>query len=117
MTNSNMSTKINNQVAQGLASGLDIDPVGFWVIIARGREVYGLDGPQLVGFTRTCLSALMAVGARPIVGNGENRGIWIEQKQYGTSIEEIVDNVVREWQDSGTDPDYGLWFGLPKFFE
>ena len=112
----NVNTKAL-ELAANFESTLEIDPICFYVIIACGRREFGFSDAQLVACTKTCLYQLMVAGARPIVGNGEKRGIWIEQKQYSSSIEEIVDNVIREWQDSGVDPDYSLWFGLPKFFE
>jgi hypothetical protein len=59
---------------------------------------------------------MINAGAAPIKGDGTKIGRWLKQVQYGSSTLEIVDAIIAEWQNSGTDPTYALWFGLPKHY-
>jgi hypothetical protein len=49
-----------------------------------------------------------------VTGGGGTDYFWVAQKRYGSTAEEIIDDVVREWLANGAkdeDPG-GLWFAL-----
>ena len=96
--------------------GLPRDAVGMWEIIPDGRYEYGLSGDALTEFVSRCVSALLAAGAKPVVGGAGTEYDWLYQPQYGESNEEIRDAVMKEWLAAGSpDCDPGdLWFALPS---
>ena len=100
-----------------VANELPIDAVGMWQIVPGGRHGFGLEGEALTEYVRRCIAELLSRGAVPVVGGGlEGEHDWIEQKQYGSRPDEIIENVVREWLANGArdeDPG-GLWFALKE---
>lgn len=92
---------------------LPLDAVGMWQIVPGGRIGFGLEGEALTDYVRRCIAELLSRGAVPVVGGGlEGEHEWIAQPQYGSTPDEIVENVVREWLANGArdeDPG-GLWF-------
>ncbi|MBF9233441.1 hypothetical protein [Microvirga alba] len=100
-----------------VADELPIDAVGLWQIVPQGRLGFGFEGEALTDFVRRCIAELLSRGAVPVVGGGESEHEWIVQRQYGSTPEEIIDNVVREWLANGArdeDPG-GLWFALREY--
>ena len=101
-----------------VADELPIDAVGLWQIVPQGRFGFGFEGEALTDFVRRCISELLSRGAVPVVGGGlDGEHEWIVQRQYGSTQEEIIDNVVREWLANGAkdeDPG-GLWFALREY--
>jgi hypothetical protein len=101
---------------QKVPAELPIDAVGLWQIVPRGRRRFGLSGDDLTEFVSRCVSALLARGAKPVVGGGGTKYDWIYQPQYGETNSEILDSIMKEWLASGSpecDPG-GLWFALPS---
>lgn len=101
------------------ANELPIDAVGMWQIVPGGRRGFGLEGDALTDYVRRCIAELLSRGAVPVVGGGDTGYYWLEQKQYGTTPEAIIENVVREWLANGArdeDPG-GLWFALRRMCE
>ena len=83
---------------------------------AGGRHGFGLEGEALTEYVRRCIAELLSRGAVPVVGGGDTGYYWIEQKQYGSTPDAILENVVREWLANGArdeDPG-GLWFALAE---
>lgn len=102
-------------VISQVPSVLPIDAVGLWHIVPKGRDGFGLTGDALDQFVRRCIYALLAAGAVP-VSTGQGTGYeWIAQKQYGSTEEEIADNVIREWREEPDESEiiYKVWFALP----
>lgn len=104
--------------AISLVSGeLPIDAVGMWQIVPKGRDGFDLTGDALVDFIRKCIHALLAAGAVPVRGGKGTGYEWVAQTQYGTTKEEITENVIREWQAMPDDPlvlcGDGVWFARP----
>jgi len=96
-----------------LPNNLQSDAVGLWHLIPAGRDSFSLDGDALKDFVRRSVIALVERGAVPVRPSAEKDKFWEEQIQYGKFPEEIADNVVIEWQNSGKDPnENGLWFAL-----
>jgi hypothetical protein len=96
---------------------LPVDAVGLWQIVPAGRDGFGLSGTELVKFVRTCVLALLAKGAKPVVGASDNLHIW-QIVHYGDTSEQIADAVIAEWQRSGHEPGFGdIWFALPHIYE
>lgn len=87
---------------------LEIDEVGLWQVIPRGRDSFGLDGNDLIDFTRRHIIALVEWGGVPVIALKH-------QPQYGVTAEEIAENIIAEWLESGGgDPDVGgIWFATP----
>ncbi|MGO4571547.1 hypothetical protein [Microvirga sp. 2TAF3] len=101
---------------KSVADELPIDAVGMWQIVPGGRHGFKLEGEALTDFVRRCIAELLSRSAVPVVGGGDTGYFWIEQKQYGSKPQDIIDNVVREWLANGAkdeDPG-GLWFALPE---
>lgn len=98
---------------------IDGDGAGFWGIVPWGRS-FGFEGDDLAEFVRLCVLRLLEAGAVPVRhGSNDGEREWAEQKQYGTTKEEIADAVVGEWLASGgVDPpwDY-LWFVTRRVLE
>jgi hypothetical protein len=92
---------------------LEADAVGLWQIVPVGRDNFGLSGERLRDFVRRGVVALLSAGAVPVRPASEKESFWQRQSSYGVGVEEIADNVVEEWERSGSDPDQdGLWFAL-----
>lgn len=97
-----------------VANELPVDAVGMWQIVPGGRHGFDFEGEALIDYVRRCIAELLSRGAVPVVGGGEGPHEWIIQRQYGTTPDAIIDNVVREWLANGAkneDPG-GLWFAL-----
>jgi hypothetical protein len=86
---------------QTIPGELSIDAVGLWQIVPAGRQRFGLNGDDLTEFMYRCVFALLAHGAKPVVGGGGTKYDWILQSQYGETKEEIIEAVVKEWLASG----------------
>jgi hypothetical protein len=94
---------------------LEDDGVGLWSIVEHGRVGFSLSGDALIDFIRRSLHFIIACGGR-IVKDGPDG--WEPDDSYGTTPDEIVENVVRSWQAAGEpDPEWGQWrFVLPRDF-
>ena len=99
-----------------VANELPVDAVGMWQIVPGGRHGFGLEGEALTDYVRRCIAELLSRGAVPVIGGGGADYFWVAQKQYGSTREEIIENVVREWLAGGAkgeDPG-GLWFAIRR---
>jgi hypothetical protein len=97
---------------------LSIDAVGMWQIVPFGRKGFGLEGEELVAFTRRCVDALLQRGAKPVVGAVDGIHYWELKGNYGDTNDKVTEAVISEWLASGQDPDAGgLWFALPKIYQ
>jgi hypothetical protein len=100
-----------------VANELPDDAVGLWQIVPGARRGFDLEGGALTDYVRRCIAELLSRGAVPVIGGGGTEHHWIVQRQYGTTPDEIVENVVAEWLAKGAqneDPG-GLWFSLPQY--
>src|SRR5262245_59488683 len=89
---------------------LAIDAVGLWQVFAYGRDAFGLSGEPLANLIRRSILALLAKGAKPVVGARDGLHFW-HVVDYGEKPEEIADAILNEWQLTGHDPDPGgVWF-------
>lgn len=94
---------------------LDYDAVGLWQIIPVGRDDFGLSGLELEEFSKRHIIALLRRGAIPVCASVTTGKFWEPQLHYGSSPEEVADNILQEWKAAGVDPDVGgLWFALPS---
>ncbi len=91
--------------------GLDHDdiPVGLYDACGTGEGLFKLSGSALVDYCRRCLHALYQAGGRPIAPAGDGSYDWVYTDRYGTSEDEIVENMLAEWIASGRDPEWGEW--------
>lgn len=99
-----------------LAPGeLPRDAVGVWQLVPEGRDGFGLKGNSLIEFVRRSIYALLDAGAVPVSGGMGTDYEWIAQKHYGTTREEIAENVVREWSQAPNDQEilFKVWFARP----
>jgi hypothetical protein len=107
---------IEERLAQ-VPGELAIDAVGLWQIVSFGRQGFNLSGPELVDYVRRHILALLAKGAKPVVGARDNIHYWV-LVDYGRTPDDIADAIVREWLSSGREPDPGdVWFALPHIYE
>lgn len=96
---------------------LAVDAVGLWQIVSFGRQGFDLSGDQLTDYVRRHLLALLARGAKPVIGAQDGVHLWMVVDYPGTS-EEVADAIIREWHSTGRDPDPGgVWFALPHIYE
>ncbi|HQT89743.1 MAG TPA: hypothetical protein PK677_14550 [Acidiphilium sp.] len=101
-----------------VSSELESDAVGLWQIIPYARRDFGSEKEELNRCIRKHILTLLERGAKPVRGKREGKyGYWVEQKQYGTKNNEIVEAIISEWEGWGCgDPNHGgLWFALPNF--
>ena len=106
-----------SEVVYLIPGELPIDAVGLWQIVPKGRDGFSLSGSALADFVGRCIHALLEAGAVPVRGGKGTGYEWIMQSQYGATKDQIVENVVREWQQMTDDPlvlcGEGVWFALP----
>ncbi|MCB8878678.1 hypothetical protein ACELLULO517_00420 [Acidisoma cellulosilytica] len=97
---------------------LPVDAVGLWQIIPEARTEFGLEGDELIDCVERTISALLDCGAKPVRGGVGTDHDWIEQFQYGTHKDEIVEKIINEWfgWGLGNPTAGGLWFALPELF-
>ncbi|MDR3672192.1 MAG: hypothetical protein P4L36_15190 [Holophaga sp.] len=92
---------------------LEVDAVGLWQIIPTGRDSFNLSGAALEDFIRRSIIALIERGAVPVRPAESEHEFWKKQDRYGILATEIADRVIKEWEESGRDPDQdGLWFSM-----
>jgi len=106
---------LNDYIVQ-IANELPRDAVGMWQIVPYGRRGFDFEGDALTEFVRRCIAELLSRGAIPVIGGGGTDYFWVAQKQYGSTPEEIIENVVVEWLAGGAkdeDPG-GLWFAIRR---
>lgn len=100
----------------GLPEDLQIDAIGLWHVVVFGREGFGLSGDNLVSFVRRAIVALLAAGAKPVVGATDGVHCWT-LADYGDTVDEICDAMITEWVRSRRDPGVGdVWFALPRIY-
>lgn len=98
---------------------MDVDePIGLYTIPGDGIETFGFNGPDLIHFVSCCLITMLGAGGIPCIPGYPNHPVdWVYEPKYGTTSEEIHDNVLNEWIANGAGPlEFwtGPWFGLPK---
>ena len=92
---------------------LEADAVGLWQVIPTGRDSFNLSGKALEDFARRSIIALIERGAVPVIPAEPDGEFWEKQEQYGNLASEIADNIIKEWEESGRDPDQdGIWFSM-----
>lgn len=103
---------------------LENDSISLAEIIPTGRDDFNLQGELLLDFTRKCIQKLLYAGAKPIDGKKDENGKFISSvsKKYGYTYNEIIENIISEWQEeekkgNGDFYCWGIWFGLPKFIK
>ncbi|HRD78463.1 MAG TPA: hypothetical protein PK264_21410 [Hyphomicrobiaceae bacterium] len=99
---------------------LPSDAVGLWQILPMAREGFGFEGVEQIDFIRTAIKALLEAGAIPVRYGGRTHD-WVQQHQYGKSIDEIAQSVIEEWASYGDMKFdeikvYGeaVWFARPR---
>jgi hypothetical protein len=94
---------------------LKYDAVSLSDLISDGQDEFGLSGAQLDEFIAKSIRVMLDHGALPVIGGAGTKYFWIEQPQYGSTPDNIVTNVIKEWKNSGSgDPGLGgLWFAQP----
>ena len=75
--------------------------VNLGLIAAAGISDFSLSGDDLVEFARRCLEKLMAVGAIPVLHEGNDYCPFVPTLRYGRKPEDIVENVLASWQAGG----------------
>ena len=107
---------IEGRLAQ-VPGELVIDAVGLWQVVSFGRQGFNLSGPELVDYMRRHILALLAKGAKPVVGARDNIHYWVVV-DYGKNPDEIADAIIGEWLGSGREPSLrDVWFALPHIYE
>lgn len=104
---------------QGLPLEIDSDGEGLWAIVPKARG-FGFEGVEREAFVRLCVLRLLEAGAVPALHRPLTEPMeWIEQRQYGTTKDEIADAVVAEWlAKGGGDPPWNdLWFVTREVLE
>ena len=99
------------------ANELEIDAVALSFVVYNLRRAFDLDGDDLDEAVREVLTR-MIVGrdGRPIQGCSDDGGYWSRVTRFGDDPEKIVEDVIREWHESGKDPEIGdIWFASPEF--
>ena len=86
-------------------------------IVPVGRVSFGLKGDALTDYVRRSVRAMLEAGAVPVMhikGNGYN---YTYEPKYGSTIDEITENIVKEWLALPDDPlvlaGEGAWFARP----
>jgi hypothetical protein len=97
---------------------IDGDGEGLWGIVPHGRN-FGFEGGELSEFVRLCILRLLKAGAVPVRHTKSGTVLWEEQKQYGSSHEEIADAIIAEWlaNGGGNPPWEYLWFVTREVLE
>jgi hypothetical protein len=97
---------------------LEIDAVGLWQIVGIGESYFHLSGDELQNFVRRSLQTLLSKGARPVVFATDDIHTWERVDRYGSSDDQIIDAVIREWESLHRDPHAGgVWFATPEVYE
>ncbi len=90
---------------------LEVDAVGLWQLVASGRDGFDFNNADLSNFLNLAITSLLEKGAKPV--RASDSGEWVVQNQYGKSNETIALNILKEWMESGIDPDEnGIWFSI-----
>jgi hypothetical protein len=96
--------------AANVSGELPVDAIGLWQIVSFGRAGFDLSGDDLVRQVRRILLALLAKGAKPVVGASDGIHIWTVL-DYNASPEATADAIIAEWLSSGENPtraEFGL---------
>ena len=102
---------------ESVPNELAVDAVGLWQIVSFGRQGFDLSGDQLTDYVRRHILALLAKGAKPVVGAQDGVHLWIVS-DYPGAPEEVADSIIKEWHSTGRDPSPGdIWFALPHIYE
>lgn len=111
-TNETISEALSNYSVE-----LDIDAIGIWHIVPRGQDNFGLEGAALTNYVRLAITAILDAGGVPVRHVPESGYEWVLQKQYGSTRDEIVDAIVKEWElvpnDSFSMIEQCPWFVRP----
>jgi hypothetical protein len=85
-------------------------------MVKNGRQGFGLAGNALEDFVRRFVIEMVKGGAVPVVGDKTAASGWRQFQQYGSDPNFIAEAVVKEWKESGIDPDVeGIWFAFPNY--
>lgn len=72
--------------------------------------VFNLRDAELERVLRKAPANVLAHDAVPVVSSPD-RSRWEETKRYGDTPDAIIDGVVAEWKDDGSDPGFmDVWF-------
>lgn len=102
---------------------LEEDDLPFGYLVDTARNELKLHGADFQNFIKNCLKALLDASAVPITMECKDDLMrFIQDKNYGSSTQEIFTNVLTEWRDKGgeefTDENYPFsnpWFGRPDY--
>jgi hypothetical protein len=98
-------------------SGLAIDAIGLWQIVAAGRDNFELTGTDLLNYVRRHILNLLENGAKPVKAAMDGVHFW-KIVDYGNNPEKIAGAIISEWLESGGEIDPGgVWFALPHIYE
>lgn len=96
---------------KNIPNELEIDAVGFWQLVASGRDSFEFNDTDLLNFLNLAINSLLDKGAKPV--RASENGEWIVQNQYGKESGVIASNILKEWSEAGVDPDEdGIWFSI-----
>lgn len=105
------------QFADDLCELLAVDAISMWQILITGTEGFDLQGLELEIFTRNVIGRLLTSGAVPVHGSGTEPYFWITADNAGQPRNEIIDELMRNYQDIQARPDFDFidFFELPWF--
>ena len=109
-------TKMSEWISR-VPNELTRDAVGLWQIVPDGEFNFQLSGAALADFVRRNIVELIDAGALPVTGGKGTGYDWVYQPQFGTIKDDIVRNVIAEWQRIGNNVDElmgSVWFALPR---
>ncbi|MDI2113779.1 hypothetical protein [Commensalibacter nepenthis] len=101
---------------KGIPDELVVDAIGLRDIIPHLKHVFNLTDEENLYYIRMALYEIYDRGGRPVIGASIMDGFsYVVLLEYGSSKEEIADNVIKEWQQNGCkDPVLNeLWFYIP----
>ncbi len=93
---------------------LAVDAVGLWQVVSIGRQGFDLSGEALTEHVRRAMLALLAEGAKPVIGvaNAVHGRGWLPV-DYGSTPDEVADAIITEWLDEKEEASFRVWFALP----
>ncbi len=101
------------------AFDLKNDAVGLMYLMPNSYQyVFTPNQKELLQYTCRRIKFLLAVGAVPVVGVKDSPFDWEPTLKYGTDIDKITDNIIKEFELSKKQyPDGGdVWFAIPAIY-
>ncbi|MDI2113850.1 hypothetical protein [Commensalibacter nepenthis] len=101
-------------------NSLPYDAVSLGQFISYFQSSFLLSKKDLIHYVRLTIYELLNYGAKPVIGAGILEKIspydWILQEQYGSTKEEIANNIIKEWllQEDPAPNLWEVWFYIPN---